>query len=266
MTIYTVAMGKGGVAKSTTAAELMYALAMTGRRTLGIDLDQQGNLTTRMGLTRAAHVAAVAADVLSGESTAEEAAVDAPSLPGEAQIIAGTQGLAGLEHRPELSGSLLHYLPTLTAWDDIVIDTPPALGVITVAALAAADVVIAPVACEAEAYEQLDRLNRLVTQNVTRMRPGQTIRWVMPTRHDGRRILDREVIELLHERYPGRVTRPIREAVAARDSYVAGQTISVFAPRSKVAQDYAAALAQIISANGQPHPANQTTTGQGARS
>ena len=61
MTVYTVALSKGGSTKTTTAAEIAAALAAAGRRVLAIDLDQQGNLTTRLGLTDDSEVPAVAA-------------------------------------------------------------------------------------------------------------------------------------------------------------------------------------------------------------
>lgn len=245
MTVYTIAQSKGGTTKTTTAAELVAELTRRGRRVLALDCDQQGNLTTRLGVTRATEVGAFMADVLTGEATAEEAAIEAPSVPG-AHVIAGTQHLAQVEHMPEVAASLRDYLPTLSTWDDIVIDTPPALGVITLAALAAADVVIAPVTCEGEAYEQLDRLARFIAAKVERMRPGQTVHAIIPTRFDARRILDREVVEMLTERYPGRVLPHIREGVVARDSYLSGQPVGVFAPRSGVAQDYAQALAAVL--------------------
>lgn len=249
MTTYTVALAKGGSTKTTTAAELVHALAVTrGRRVLALDLDQQGNLTTRLGLPRSAEVVAVAADVLNGEATVSEAAVAAPSVPG-AFIVAGTQHLAEVENLPEVASALRDLIPELAGeWDDVVIDTPPALGLVTLAALAAADVVVAPVACEAEAYEQLDRLERFIEQRVARrLRPGQRVHWIIPTRYDARRLLDREVVEMLTEKHAGQVTSPVREGVAARDAYTAGQPVSGYAPRSNVATDYAAAVAPILA-------------------
>lgn len=253
MAVYAVALSKGGSTKTTTAAELVAALTRRGRRVLAIDLDQQGNLTTRLGVTGDTEVAAVAADVLTGEASAQEAAIDAPSVPG-ASVLAGTHDLATLDHRPEVITSLRDHLPEVAGeWSDVVIDTPPALGLVTLAALSAADVVIAAVACETEAYDQLDRLVEVIAQRIApRMKPGQQVHWIVPTRHDSRRLLDREVVEMLSEQHPGRVTRPIREAVAARDAYTSGMPVSVYAPGSGIATDYAEALAPII---GTPEPA-----------
>ena len=126
MTVYAVALSKGGSTKTTTAAELVAALARRGRRVLAIDLDQQGNLTTRLGVTDDTEVSAVAADVLTAEATAPEAAIDAPSVPG-ASVLAGTHDLASLDHRPEVITALRDHLPEVAGeWDDVVIDTPPA--------------------------------------------------------------------------------------------------------------------------------------------
>lgn len=247
MTIYAVALSKGGSTKTTTAAEIAAALARRGRRVLAIDLDQQGNFSTRLGITNDTEVSAVAADVMTGESSAREAAVPAPSVAG-VDVLAGTYDLATLDQRPEVITALRDHLPNVAGeWDDVVIDTPPALGLVTLAALAAADVVVAAVACETEAYDQLDRLVDVITQRVAPiMKPGQRVHWIIPTRHDTRRLLDREVVELLNRDHPGRVTTPVREAVAARDAYTAGQPVSVYAPGSGIADDYAAALAPIL--------------------
>lgn len=247
MTVYAVALSKGGSTKTTTAAELVAALVRRGRRVLAIDLDQQGNFTTRLGVTEDTEVSAVAADVLTAEASAPEAAVAAPSVPG-ASVLAGTHDLADLDHRPEVITALRDHLPEVAGeWDDVVIDTPPALGLVTLAALAAADVVVAAVACETEAYDQLDRLVQVIAQRIApRMKPGQQVHWIVPTRYDARRLLDRDVVDLLSEQHPGRVTSPVREAVAARDAYTSAMPVSVYAPASGIADDYEAALRPIV--------------------
>lgn len=257
MTVYTVALSKGGSTKTTTAAELIAALACSGRRVLALDLDQQGNLTTRCGLSRSSEVAAVASDVLLGEATITEAAVPAPSIPG-AHVIAGTHSLADVDTQPKIIDTLRDRLDIDAGeWDDVVIDTPPSLGLVTMAALAAADVIVASVACEAEAYDQLDRLVDVVANRVARtLRPGQTVHWIIPTRFDRRRLIDGEVVDLLNQKHPNKVTPPIREAVAAKDAYSAGQPVSIYAPTSGIASDYAAALAPIIAT----HSTQQTAT------
>lgn len=243
MTVYTVALSKGGSTKTTTSAEVVAALTSCGRRVLAIDLDQQGNFTTRLGITDDTDVSAVASDVLTHESSIADAAVPSPSVPG-ADVLVGTHDLTELDQKPEVITSLRDQLPLIAGeWDDVVIDTPPALGLVTLAALAAADVVIAAVACETEALDQLGRLEDVIAARIARgMRPGQAVHWIVPTRYDHRRLLDREIVDILQETYPGRVTSPVREAVAARDAYTAGQPVSRYAPDSPIADDYYDAL------------------------
>lgn len=249
MPVYAVALSKGGSTKTTTAAELVAALAGAGRRVLAIDLDQQGNFTTRLGVTDDTEVDAVASDVLTGAS-AITAAVPAPSVPG-AHVLAGTHDLADLDTRPEVITGIRDHLPDLVGeWDDVVIDTPPALGLVTLAGLAAADVVVVSVTCQTEAYDQLRRLVDVINSRVApRLKPGQQVHWIVPTRYDKRRLLDRDVLAMLEEDYPGKVTTPIREAVAAGDAYTAGMPASLYAPESGLAHDYAAALGQVLAAS-----------------
>lgn len=245
VTTYTIALPKGGSTKTTTAAELAYRLAQHGRRVLAIDLDQQANLTTRLGVTGDTELTAAAADVLRGDATATAAAITAPTAPG-VHVLVGTHDLAAVETTPppDLVTSLRDHLPTVRGtYDDVVIDTPPSLTGLTLAGLAAADVVLAPVSVSVEAYDQLARLAAVITHTLDkRVRPGLHINWIIPTRFDSRRTLDREVVDMLTSTYPGRVTPPIREAVAVRDAYTLGQTISAYQPHCTAALDYALTL------------------------
>ena len=252
MRVYAVALAKGGSTKTTTAAELAHGLAGRGLRVLALDLDQQGNLTTRLGLTRDTEVEATAADVLTGEASARTAALASPSVPG-VDVIAGTSQLAAVEHLPEIAAALRAELRSDPAWDAVVIDTPPALGVITLAALAAADTIVAPVTCEAEAFEQLTRLRTFVSGRVRRLSPDARIAAIIPTRYDRRRRLDREIVELLADKCPGDEIRPpVREGIVAKDSYIAGLPVSAYAPYSGVAADYANALAPLLPSERTP--------------
>ena len=248
MTVYTVALSKGGSTKTTTAAELVSALVATGRRVLAIDLDQQGNLSTRLGITQDSEVSAVTYDVLTADATALDAAAPSPSVPG-AHVLAGTHELVTLDtHKvPDLVTALRDHLPTIAGrFDDVVIDTPPSLDGLTQAGLAAADVVVAAVACEVEALDQLDRLTGLVEHLGRRTRPGLSVAWIVPTRFDGRRSHDQEIVEVLRESHPGKVTGTVREAVAVRDAYTAGMPVSIYEPSAPVSADYRAALAPVI--------------------
>lgn len=247
MTTYTVVLPKGGSTKSTTAAELVATLAARGRRVLGIDGDEQGNMSRRLGAHGGTELTYSAAQVLTGEASAIDAAVASPSVPGASMLI-GTHDFEDIGNRPEVVSALRDHLPDVDGtWDDVVIDTPAGAGNMTLAALAAADVVIVPVACVTEAYEQLGRLERLIDQRIApRLHPGQAVHWIIPTRYDGRRVLDRDVVAQLTAKYPDRVTETVAESVAAADSYTARLPVGVYDPTSRPAVDYAKAFAQIL--------------------
>ncbi|GAB3583182.1 ParA family protein [Calidifontibacter terrae] len=249
MTTYAVANGKGGVAKSTTAAELLAACARAGRTALGIDLDQQGNFSARVGIGSDTDLKAGAVHVITAEATLREAAVPAPSVPG-AHIVVGSHDLTNLDptSTPDLITGLRDDLRAGgVPWDDIVIDAPPSLDRLALTALVAAEVVIAPTTCEWDGVEQLARLEAVLQTIGRRLRPGARLDWIVPTMYDPRTRRPRDVIDQLRQTYgPEHVTAPIRRSVRVGDAYDAGQPVSIYSPREGVAQDYVDVLGHII--------------------
>lgn len=249
MTVYVVATPKGGVGKTTTAAEIAVALTRRHRPVLAIDLDQQGNLTARLGITPDTPVAGTTADVLTGQTTLTDALTPSPAVPDTA-VLAGTHALADVEAAPpaDIITFLRDELPLHTdQWPDTVIDTPPSVGALTQAGLAAADITIAPVTPTVEAFDQLKRLQAVLDARLRRrVNRHATISWVIPTMFDSRapagrgRLLDREVLNQLRTTYTDRLTPPVRETVTVRDSYMDALPISLYAPDTPVAADYQA--------------------------
>ncbi|WP_402377963.1 ParA family protein [Isoptericola rhizosphaerae] len=250
MTVYTVAGGKGGITKSTTAAELAYRLAQEGRDVLLVELDQQGNASARFGITPDSEVEGTTADVLRAESTIREAA--ASTRVPNVSVLVGTHELIAVEENPPVDVvTVIRDSAELGEWDDVVIDSPPSLGRLASTGLAAAEVLIVPVPPEVEAYQQIERLEAVLTGPIgKRVNPGVRIDWTVPTMHDGRRLLDREIVELLEDRMPGRVAPTVRHSVMVRDAYTAGMTVSEYDPSSPVAEDYRRATTAIIKEGG----------------
>lgn len=247
MPTYTVASLQGGSGKTTVASELAATLAQEGHRVLVIDLCASGDLTTRMGLTPATEVTSVAADALTGGDH-PLVPEPAPGVPG-AWVLAGTYDLAAMRQCPDLVAEFATRLPGVAGqFDDVVIDTPPVLGPVKLAGLAAADLIVAASSCSTEGYDALVTLEQVLDHRLssTGIRRGSRIDIIVPVRHDGRRLLDQEVLEAMAAAWPGRVTHPIREAVDVRDAYTSGQPLSRYAPTSPVAGDVTIATRQVL--------------------
>jgi chromosome partitioning protein len=197
--VTVVANQKGGVGKTTTAANIAAIHAGAGRRVLAVDTDPQFALTRQLGL-EARSLGVNLVDVLAGRATASDAIV--PDVHG-LDVIAAAGGLAGVEM--SLVGELgrerfLHdALETVVdRYDEVVIDTPPNLGLLTVNALVCADCVLAPVSAEDEgAVHGILELRGTLAKLATRLQ-GQAPRLVaVITRWSPTRISTQSVEEQL---------------------------------------------------------------------
>ena len=154
-----IANQKGGVGKTTTAINLATALAATGRRVLLLDMDAQGNASTGLGIDRRSRTRSIY-DVLLGDASIAEATM-ATAVPG-LSLVPSTAALAGAE--VELVGldrrnrRLADALAAAPAYDFVLTDCPPSLGLLTLNALIAAARVLVPLQCEFFALEGLSHL------------------------------------------------------------------------------------------------------------
>lgn len=256
MPVYVVTNTKGGVGKTVTAAEMTLALARGGRRVLAVDLDPQGHLSTRLGLppeeataTAAAMVEHDAHGVIMRRSRATEAAIAAPQIPG-AEVLVGTRVLSDINWNPRITLNIQAEIPKLLQdWDDVVVDTPGNFGVISMGALAAADVIVACTVPAGESYDELAGLFSIVrTEIAGGVRPGQDVHWIVPCMVNPQVRSHQEILDSLRRQFPGKVTPPVRRGDApVMDSYYAHQPVGLAARRSKPAQDYVAALTPVLA-------------------
>jgi chromosome partitioning protein len=251
--IIAVVNQKGGVGKSTTAVNLGASLALMGRRVLLVDIDPQGNTTTGVGIDKGAIDADSYSVLLDGIAIAD--AIQ-PTDVENLWIVPATLALAGAEielvtveqRELRLKTALAE---TGDAYDIVLIDCPPSLGLLTVNALAAAPEIIIPVQAEYYALEGLSQLTTIVERVREGINPNIAILGVLITMFDGRTRLAVEVLDEVHRFFPQRVFHtqiPRNIRLSEAPSY--GKPAVLFDPKSRGAQAYIALARETIGGIG----------------
>jgi len=186
--IIAVANQKGGVGKTTTAVNLATALGEAGRNVLVVDLDPQGNATTGFGVARGER-AVTSYEILLGEDELPSA-VAATETAG-VSLVPASLDLAGADleliEKPRREFLLSDAIRgRLDPFDDVLIDCPPALNLLTVNALVAADWVLVPLQCEFYALEGLSQLMRTIERVQRALNPRLILQGVVLTMYDRR--------------------------------------------------------------------------------
>jgi chromosome partitioning protein len=235
-----VANQKGGVAKTTTVASLGSALAERGRKVLLVDLDPQSCLTFSLGLDPDAVELSVH-DVLLGRvgaSMAIQPTHDGVDLMPATIELAGTE--AQLLSRPGREYVLRSALEEVSAaYDVVLLDCSPSLGVLTLNALTAADELIIPLQCEMLSHRGVGQLLDTVADVQRILNPDLRVLGVLPTMFDGRTNHARAVLADVSERYGLAVLEPaIPKSVRFAEAPAAGRSVLTTARRARGADAY----------------------------
>ena len=250
-TVYAIANQKGGVGKTTTAVNVAACIAEAGYPTLLVDVDPQANATVGLGIARTWTPGLY--EVLAGAASAREALSESP-IPGLLVLPAGP-GLAGANiELPRIAGYEQRLRESLAPLRDefryIILDCPPSLGPLTVAALVAADRVIVPVQTEYFALEGLAGLLDTLGIVQRELNPGLTVAGMLLTMHDSRTRLGQDVEREVREHFPDLVFNtviPRNVRVGEAPSY--GLPVTHHDPHSAGAEAYFE-LAKEVAARG----------------
>jgi chromosome partitioning protein len=199
---------KGGVGKTTTSVNLAASLAKNGKRVLLVDLDPQGNASSGLGIKRHEYNDKNIYHVLIGQMSISEAIVKTPVA--NLDIIVANSDLIGAEielvdaERREYK--LREALGTVSeAYEFIIIDCPPSLGLLTVNALTAANTFLVPLQCEYYALEGLSQLLNTAGLIKKRLNPDLRIEGIVLTMFDARNNLSHQVVNEIQTHFGDKV-------------------------------------------------------------
>lgn len=253
MEVIAVANQKGGVGKSVTAAALSAGLSLRGYRVLSIDLDAQRNFSFLLHVMGGDDPTVL--EVLTGEATAEAAIRQGRSgdaIASSPQLVASDFLITGTRREYRLTDALK---PVNGKYDFAVLDTPPALGTLTVNALTAASGVIVPALADVFSVQGVLEFGETVRNVQQRSNKNLKHMGILITRHNERSIISRDMTDTLREvaqREGAKVFKtPIRDAVAIREAAAQGMDIFSYAYKSKAAADYSAFIDELLNDIGQ---------------
>lgn len=238
---------KGGVGKSTTSQTLAAGLSLKGFRVLLIDMDSQGNLSYSAGADKQS---ATILEVLKQEQNAMAAVQHLKSF----DIIPASISLAGADMQLTEMGKEYRLREALEPikenYDYVVIDTPPALGILTVNALTASDSVVIPAQADIYSVDAIGQLYNTIKAVKQYTNKNLSIKGILLTRFSDRTVLSRDLATMIDNTAATLGTKlykaTIREAIGIKEAQANRVDIFEYAPKSNVAADYMSFLEEFL--------------------
>lgn len=249
MQIIAISNQKGGCAKTTTAVNLAAGLAQAGRSVLLIDLDPQGNASDWLGVAQGS---VGSLEIFTTEQPLSKL-MSASSVEG-VSVMAASSDLSSLDgvllSAPQSELVLKRRLATLTQarFDDVLIDTPPTLGVLTLNALSAAEQLLVPVTTQVLSLSGVAQLMQTVEYVRERLNPTLELLGLVASRVDMRTLHAQDIIEALVERFGDKLLKTrIRENIRLAEAPSFKESIFQYRPKSGAAEDYRALTQEVLS-------------------
>ncbi len=247
--IIAVVNQKGGVGKTTTAMNLAAALSETGKFVLLVDVDPQGNATSGFGIDReqldSSIYEALAKEKRIHDVVHNTAHEGLRIVPCNQHLAGANIELVDMERREYQLSDLLEEVRH--AYDYIIIDCPPSLGLLTVNALVAADEILIPVQAEYYALEGLGQLLQTIDLVKNHLKPELLVLGAIITMFDKRTRLSEDVMNELYKFFPNTIFRSVvPRTVRLAEAPSFGQTIFHYDPKGKGARAYERLAREIL--------------------